>query len=122
MPTSPRNGRGGQCPPYGRRQSRSLVELLNPDVAILDRDAVVLEIHPAVAASLARLVGHVRRAELDVQLDMPVEGLLGDDVAPLDLHRVAVDELPGRRGRRLRLRLGPAVERLAVEEDDRAPG
>ena len=88
-------------------------------VAVEDLDLVAaLEIDAAVAAPLALGLGHVGDAELDVEPEVAVERPPGLDVAPLDLHRAALDELP-RRGRAVP-GLDPLVQVLAVEQDDGA--
>src|SRR5207253_1331550 len=74
-----------------------------------------LHVDAAVAAALAAGLGHVRDAELDVELEPALELVLGDDVAAVDLHGAAVHQLPGRLAAPP---LFPAVEALAVEEHD----
>src|SRR5204862_7810284 len=78
-----------------------------------------LGVDAAVAAALAARLRLVGNAELGVDLERAGELFLRDDVAAAGhLHGAAVDQLPV--SRRLAVPLGPAVERLAVEEDDRA--
>src|SRR5262249_12671283 len=130
--------RGGEIDvvylPHGRRLTG--VHLRGGDA--VDRPAVVLlalepvavehlylvaalDVHPGIAPVLAlpgRLVGD---AELDVQLEVPAELLLRDDVA------VALDALPGPVHElpldfALTILLHPGIGVLAVEEDDRAFG
>src|ERR1700757_4538896 len=64
-----------------------------------------LHVNTAVAASLALGLGHIGDAKLDVQLEMAVELLFGDDIAAFDLHDSAVEDLPTRR--RLAVGLDP---------------
>src|SRR5262249_23727341 len=132
--------RGGEIDvvylPHGRRLTG--VHLRGGDA--VDRPAVVLlalepvavehlylvaalDVHPRISpgpvlARRGRLVGD---AELDVQLEVPAELLLRDDVA------VALDALPGPVHElpldfALTILLHPGIGVLAVEEDDRAFG
>src|SRR5262249_38519593 len=63
---------------------------------------------------------HVRHAELDVQLEVAVVFLFADDVAAARLGNAIIQELP----RRLTLAVAslPAVETLAIKEDNRSLG
>src|SRR5436309_2332391 len=72
----------------------------------------------AVAPALPRRLGHVGHPELDVQPEAAAELLPGDDVpgARPDLQGAAFHELPA--GRAPAVPLDPAVQALAVEQDD----
>src|SRR5689334_503636 len=100
----------------------AVVVLRVEPVAVEDLDLVAtLEVDAAVPSPLAAGRGHVRDAELDVQLEVPVELLLGDDVPTAHLHRPAIDQFPW--GSLLRVvPRHPGVQVLAVEQDLRPLG
>src|SRR5436189_213008 len=107
-------GYGSAAPP-GRKTPLLLVQLDQPDIPELHRVAMVLQQNRAGLGG-----GHVGDAELDVELEVAGELLLSHDVARFDdFHGVALDHLPARR---LTVLLHPAVEGLAVEEDEGAVG
>ena len=72
----------------------------------------------AVAATLSARLRHVGHVEFEVELEV-AESLLGHDVAPAD-GEDAVGDRPV--GGSLAIELDPAVEALAVEQDDRSFG
>src|SRR6516164_8267190 len=66
-------------------------------IAVKDLHFVpALDVDTAIATSLSLGVGHIRDAELDVELEMAVEFLLGNYVASTGLHDAVVEQLPFR--------------------------
>src|SRR5205823_5084013 len=69
----------------------AIVVLTFQAVAVQDLHFISsLDINAAVALGLTFRSRHVGNSEFDVQLEMAVELLLGDDVAAFDLHDSAV--------------------------------
>lgn len=85
-------------------------------IAVENLDLVAsLKVDAAISPGLAHLLWLIGGTEFDVKLEAPVVFAHRAQATPLNLGGTAFDKFPGRLGA---VRLNPAVQTLAVEEND----